>query len=156
MLFRSGKADTAISLLDSVANDDLKDTKPLKLYAKLQFDGKKYAQAATTCERGRKIDPNDTTWIKLLGVIYVQTKQKDKLIEIAEEVTKMDVDDIGPRKMLARHYLDLGKHAEAERFARMGLEIDVLDRECQQIILEALPALNRQDEADRLRKIFGM
>ncbi|MSQ95455.1 MAG: tetratricopeptide repeat protein [Gemmataceae bacterium] len=156
LLLDDGKADTAISLLDSVANDDLKDTKPLKLYAKLQFDGKKFAQAATTCERGRKIDPHDTTWIKLLGVIYVQTKQKDKLIEIAEEVTKMDVDDLGPRKMLARHYLDLGKHAEAERFARMGLEIDVLDRECQQIILEAMPALNRQEEADRLRKIFGM
>lgn len=156
LLLDDGKADTAISLLDSIATDDLKDTKPLKLYAKLQYEGKKFAQAVITCERGRRIDPHDSTWIALLSKLYVKTEQKDKLLEIAEEVTKMDVDSLEPRRMLARHFLDLGKNAEAERFARMGLEIDVLDRECQRIILEALPALNRQAEADRLRKIFGL
>jgi tetratricopeptide (TPR) repeat protein len=148
--------EDAYSLLDSVATDELKETKPLELLVKMQYDAKKYAQAARTAERARKIDPHDPRWIVQLAKIYVKTEQKDKLLEIYEEVAKIDPDDLGPRKTLARHYLDLGKHAQAERYARMGLEIDVLDAECQRIILQALTALNRQEEADRLRKVFGL
>jgi tetratricopeptide (TPR) repeat protein len=148
--------EDAYSLLDSVATDELKETKPLELLVKMQYDAKKYAQAARTVERARKIDPHDPSWIVQLGKIYAKTEQKEKLLEIFEEVAKIDPDDLGPRKTLARHYLNLGKHAQAERYARMGLEIDVLDAECQRIILEALTALNRQEEADRLRKVFGL
>jgi tetratricopeptide (TPR) repeat protein len=148
--------EDAYSLLDSVATDELKETKPLELLVKMQYDAKKYAQAARTAERARKIDPHDPSWIVQLAKIYVKTDQKDKLLKIYEEVAKIDPDDLGPRKTLARHYLDLGKHAQAERYARMGLEIDVLDAECQRIILQALTALNRQEEADRLRKVFGL
>ncbi len=147
--------EDAYSLLDSVVTDELKETKPLELLAKLQLEAKKEAQAVRTCERARKIDPHDPTWIVKLGKLYVKTGQKDKLLEIFEEVARVDPDDLSPRKTLAKHYLELGKHAEAERYARMGLEIDVLDAECQRIILEALAGLNRQDEADRLKKIFG-
>jgi tetratricopeptide (TPR) repeat protein len=156
ILLDSKQGEDAYALLDSVATDDLKDTKPLKLFVKLQFDAKKYAQAARTCELARKIDPHESYWIIQLSKIYVKTDQKDKLLEIAEEIARIDPDELGPRRMLARHYLKLGKNAEAERYARMGLEIDVLDAECQRIILEALTGLNRQEDADRLRRIFGL
>jgi tetratricopeptide (TPR) repeat protein len=154
-LMEDKKFEDAYSLLDSIDNDDLKDTKPLKLLVVLQINAKKLEQAVRTCERARKIDPNDPAWIVYLGKLYVQTKQKEKLVEILEEVVNVDYDDLTARKLLARHFLDLGKHAEAEKYARKGLEIDVLDGECQRVILEALPALNRQPEADRLKKIFG-
>jgi tetratricopeptide (TPR) repeat protein len=150
------KFEDAYSLLESVDTDDLKETKPLKLLVKLQLEAKKVDNAIKTCEHARKIDPNDAAWIVQLGKLYQQTKQKDKLIEIFEEIAKVEPDDLTSRKTLAKHYLDLGKHAEAERYARKGLEIDVLDAECQRIILEALPALNRQEEADRLKKIFAL
>ena len=148
--------EDAYSLLDSVATDDLKDTKPLKLLVKMQYDAKKFAQAARTCERARKIDPHDPTWIVQLGKLYVKTEQKDKLLEIFEEVAKVDPDDLTPRKVLAKHYLDLGKHAEAERYARMGLEIDVLDAECQRIIIEALAGLNRQGRGGSVAEDFWL
>ena len=122
---------------------------------KLQFNTKKFTQAIRTAERGKKLEPNDPVWIGQLAKLYLQTKEKEKLLEIFEEVVKIDPDDILPRKTLARHYLDMGKHAEAERFARMGLEIDVLDRECQTVILAALEGLNRMGDADRLRKMFN-
>jgi tetratricopeptide (TPR) repeat protein len=148
--------EDAYALLDGVANDELKDTKPLKLLVKLQLEGMKYDLAAKTCELARKIDPHEPYWIVQLSKIYAKTEQKDKLIEIAEEVARIDPDDIGPRRSLAKHYLTLGKNAEAEKYARMGLEIDVKDEECQRVILEALTNLNRQDDADKLRKIFGL
>ena len=34
--------------------------------------------------------------------------------------------------------------------------IDATDRECQRILVESLDALNRREEADRLRKVFGL
>lgn len=148
--------EDALALLDELANDDLKETKPLKLLAKMQMEAKQDNQAIRTCERARKIDPHDPAWIITLGKLYSKTGQKDKLLGIFEEVARVDPDDITPRRTLAKHYLDLGKHAEAERYARMGLEIDVLDRECQRVILEALAGLNRQAEADRLKKIFDL
>ena len=59
-------------------------------------------------------------------------------------------------RRLAVHYLEKGNNAEAARYARMGLEIDVLDADCQRVMVEALGALNRQDEANRLKMIFGL
>jgi predicted Zn-dependent protease len=156
LLIDNGKPDAAMSLLDSIATENLKDTKPLKLYAKLQVQSKKFVQAGITAERGRKIDPNDPSWILLLSQIYTQTKQDDKLLEIAEEISRMDPDALAPRKRLATHYRDMGKHAEAEKYARMSLEIDANDGTCQRILVQALDALNRRAEADRLRKIFGL
>src|SRR5438132_2075660 len=38
------RIEDAYALLDSVANDELKDTKPLKLLAKMQYEGKKFTQ----------------------------------------------------------------------------------------------------------------
>ena len=53
-------------------------------------------------------------------------------------------------------FLDKGNNAEAEKYARMALEIDVLDMPCQQILIEALTAQNKMDEVNRLKKIFGL
>jgi cellulose synthase operon protein C len=155
-LIDENKADTAYSVLDAVATDDLKDTKPLKLLLKLQVSAKKLPQAARTCERARKIDPDEPSWIMALGQIYEKTGQKDKLLEIYEDLAKLDGDNLAPRKALAVHFLEKGNNAEAARYARLGLEIDVLDADCQRVIIEALNALNRQDEANRLKMIFGL
>jgi tetratricopeptide (TPR) repeat protein len=157
LLIEEGKNDIAYNLLDDLAaNADLKDTKPLKLLALLQYNAKKYPQAARTCERARTIDPHDTAFIKELMKIYTKMQDKEKIVGIFEEVAKIDPDDILPRKSLAKRNHDMGKNAEAERYARMALEIDVTDGECQRILVESLDALNRRDEADRLRKVFGL
>ncbi len=157
LLIDEGKNDIAYSLLDDIAaNANLKDTKALRLLALLQYNTKKYAQAARTCERARKIDPHDTAFIKELMKIYTKLEDKEKIVEIFEEVAKIDPDDITPRKVLAKRNHDMGKAAEAERYARMALEIDATDRECQRILVESLDTLNRRDEADRLRRIFGL
>ena len=45
------------------------------------------------------------------------------MLEIFKEVVKVDPDDLVPRKRLAKHFLDANNMAEAERYARMALEI---------------------------------
>ena len=76
--------------------------------------------------------------------------------ERVEEGARIDPDDMTPPKTLAKRASEMGKHADAEKYARMALEIDVTDRECQRILVDALAALNRAEEAERLRRIFGL
>ena len=134
----------------------MNDTKPLKLLALLQYNAKNYLQAARTCEKARKIDPNDPALIKELMKIHIKTEDKEKLLEIFEEIARIDPDDLLPRKTLAKRADEMGNHKDAEKYARMSLEIDATDRECQRILVSALTALNRAEEADRLKKIFGL
>ena len=155
VLIDDGKPDIAYDVLDGIATDALKDTKPLKLLLRLQLRSEKYPQAVRTCERARKIDPHDAYWILESAKVYEKTGDKDKQIDIFEEVARIDPDALLPRKTLAAYYLKQGKHAEAERYARMALEIDVTDADAQTTILSALTALGRNAEAERLRRIFG-
>jgi tetratricopeptide (TPR) repeat protein len=156
ILIDEGKQQGAYDLLETISKDDLKDTKPLKLFLQLQLNQKNNPQAVLTCERARKIDPHEPFWIIQLGKLYALTKNKEKLLEIFEEVARIDPDDMSARKTLAQHYQGQGNHAMAEKYARMAIEIDAADRTCQQILVEALGNLNRQEEADRLKKIFGL
>ncbi len=155
LLLDEGSTDVAYSLLDSVNNDNLKDTRPLALLAKLQVAGKKFTQAERTAERARKIDPHDPNWIKALAKIYVQTEQKDKLLDIFQEVARIDPDDFEARKVLALHFAKIGNHAEAEKYARMALEVDVTDASVQSVLLDALAGQNKEADAARWRKLLG-
>ncbi len=74
---------------------------------------------------------------------------------ILEDYAKADPDDPMPRRKLARHALDNGKPADAEKYARGVLEIDVLDTDGQEMLIEALQAQNKNQEADELKKVFG-
>ncbi len=147
--------DLAYTLLEKNTGDDTADARPLKLLGKLQYETKKYSAAAKTFERCRKLEPYDTTWLGLLAKAYLKTDDQDKLLEIFKEVAKVDPDDLLPRKRLAKHYSEAKDHAEAERYARMGLAIDVLDHDCQTYLLVALDAQGKDEEARALRAIFG-
>lgn len=154
-LIDSNDSDLAFTLLENNITDDLKDARPLKLLGKLQFEAKKYTAAAKTYERGRKLEPYDTTWLAQLAKVYLKTEDKEKMFEVFQEVVKVDPDDLAPRKKLAKHFLDANNMAQAERYARMGLEIDVLDRDSQTYLLQALDAQGKDAEAKELRVIFG-
>jgi tetratricopeptide (TPR) repeat protein len=147
--------DLAFTLLENNISDDMKDARPLKLLGKLQFEAKKYTAAAQTYERCRKLEPYETAWLSQLAKVYLKTENKEKMLEIFQEVAKVDPDDLLVRRKLAKHFFDANKMDEAERYARMGLEVDVLDRECQTVLLQTLDAQGKDAEAKELRTIFG-
>jgi tetratricopeptide (TPR) repeat protein len=148
-------ADLAYTLLDNNTGDNTTDTRPLKLLGQLQLKAEKYTAAARTFERCRKLEPHESSWLTLLAKAYVKTEEKDKIIDLFQEVAKIDPDDLLPRRKLAKHFLEAKDLAKAEQYARMGLEIDVLDRDCQTYLLQALDAQGKNDEAKELRAIFG-
>jgi predicted Zn-dependent protease len=155
VLIDSRDNDLAFTLLENGTSDDTKDARPLKLLGKLQFESKKYTAAAKTFERCRKLEPYDTGWLVQLAKVYGKTLDKEKMLEVFKDVVKVDPDDLFPRRTLAKHFVDANNMAEAERYARMALEIDVLDRDSQTYLLQALDAQGKDGEAKELRAIFG-
>ena len=49
---------------------------------------------------------------------------------------------------------EAGRHAEAERYARECLEIDIRDKEARETLFKALEAQQKNEEATKLQKML--
>ena len=154
LLNDGGDSDIALSLLESVADDQCKEAKTHKLLGRMYFEAKKFSEAAKSLERGRALEPHDPSWLPQLAKIYAQSGDQDKLRDVLKDLVKLDPDDLVTRRKLAKMSADAGKQAEAEFFARQALEIDVLDESCQQILLDALAAQNKNEELATMKKLL--
>jgi tetratricopeptide (TPR) repeat protein len=155
LLKASGEGGAALPLLEAALDKKAPELKVVRLLGQLQFEAKKFKEAAATFELGQRVEPYESTWLKLLAKCYVQAGATDKLIEALKRLVPTDADDLGTRRELAGLLLKAGRAAEAEVYAREALEIDVLDREAQQTLEAALKAQNKAAELNELRKLLG-
>ncbi len=151
----AGDDDKAMEILKDAVDRAKPNLKVLGLLGRLQFEAKKFGEAEDLFSLAHKTDPYDTKWLIQLAKVYVQSKNNDKLIDVLKELAPTDADDLAIRKRLAELLLKAGKPAEAERYAREALEIDVLDAEAQQALEEALRKQDKDDALKELRKVLG-
>lgn len=154
LLRDAGDDDIAYEILEAASGDDCTEVKTLRLLGNMQYDTKKFDQAAKTFERCRKLDPSDPSWLGQLAKIYIKSGDDDKLIGVLKNMAEMDFDDLTIRRKLCTMLRDKKDHAEAEKYARQGLEIDVLDQECQQVFLESLAAQNKNEELQTFKRLL--
>jgi tetratricopeptide (TPR) repeat protein len=144
----------AAKMLSAAVDPKNPDPKVLQLLGKLYFESKEYQAAGEVFEKGRKVEPDQSSWLIELVKVYRETNQTAKLIGVLTDLAPMEADDLGIRRMLAKLLNEAGKFPDAERFAREGLEIDVLDTACQDALLSALRAQKKDTEADELAKLL--
>src|SRR5262249_16817985 len=137
LLKGAGDEDKAIALLEAAVDKLAPEVKVLRLLGTLQFEGKKFAEAARTFELARTVEPKEPEWMTQLARTYVHTKETDKRIEVLKELVPTNADDLETRRQLAELLLTAKRPAEAERFAREALEIDVLHPEAQDLLRQA-------------------
>jgi tetratricopeptide (TPR) repeat protein len=154
ILIGEKESDFAFNVLDAAVKENPTDAKAIRLLGKLQFEKKNFAQAAEILEQGRKLQPNEPSWQVQLAKIYIQLDDKDKLADLLVDVVKHDPDDLQIRKKLAKIFEEKGNHAEMEKYALQGLEIDVLDAECQRMWLAALEAQGKIEALAEAKKIL--
>jgi cellulose synthase operon protein C len=142
-------------LLESALDKSDPDLKVLLALAKMEYDAGVFAKAGELCELGRKAQPYDVEWMQQLAKVYAQTGDKDKQIAVLKELVPTDADDLDHRKSLTRLLLDKEQFAEAEKYARESLEIDVRDKEAREDLQKALRGQKKDEEAERLGKILG-
>jgi predicted TPR repeat methyltransferase len=73
---------------------------------------------------------------------------------VLKDLVPLDADDLENRKRLARLLLDHGKPAEAERYARQSLEIDIRDKESRAILLKSLGQQKNDTELKKMQELF--
>jgi tetratricopeptide (TPR) repeat protein len=142
-----GDEEGARALLEKAL--DRRDPEPrlLSLLAKLYTAANMERQALDLFELGRQVQPYENQWLVEMLAARQRLGQRDRQIEILQELITRDPDDIAHRKQLARLLLEAGRAREAETAARQALEIDVLDPEAQKNLADALAAEKHWPEA---------
>jgi tetratricopeptide (TPR) repeat protein len=155
LLLEAGNDDEARSLLEEAVKSESPHPKVLQVLGKLYYESRDFAKAAVLYERGRRAQPQERSWLTHLLRIYTQTGDKEKQVDVLKSLAPMDADDVSVRKRLAVMLLESGRHAEAERYAKEALEIDVRDPETRDILVKALSAQAKNQEAERIRVLLA-
>ena len=71
-----------------------------------------------------------------------------------KELAPTDADDLDHRKQLTRLLLEKDQFAEAEKYARESLEIDVRDKDAREDLQKALRGQKKDEEAERMSRIL--
>ncbi len=122
---------------------------------KIYYDAREFQKAGEMFELGRKAEPYENEWLQQLTRVYAQTGDRDKHIAVLKDLVPTDADDLDRRKRLTRLLLEKGDYAEAEKYARQGMEIDLTDKEVQESLFKALEGQKKNDEAERMKKLLG-
>jgi tetratricopeptide (TPR) repeat protein len=142
----------AIAILESALVPAEADVRVLQLLGDLRLESKQYDAAARVLELGRQAEPYESKWLIGLAKVYRATNNSEKLIGVLIDLLPRTADDLESRRLLAQMSAKAGRHAEAERYAREALEIDVLDIAAQQTLEAALRAQDKIAEAEELLK----
>jgi hypothetical protein len=90
----------------------------------------------------------------LLVRVYSQTGDKDKQISVLKDLVPTDADDFDRRVRLAKLLLETKQYAEAEKYAKQAIEIDIRNEEVRDMLLQALKAQNKNAEAEKFQKLL--
>jgi tetratricopeptide (TPR) repeat protein len=151
----AGNVKRERTLLEEALNMDDPDPLILLALGKIYYDANEFDKAAQLFELGHTIDPLEPNWLKELARVYSQRDDKAKLIGVLKELVPADPDDLELRFRLASLLLENGDAAEAEKYARQVMEINVRAKEGQELLLKTLEAQKKNAEADKLRQLFG-
>jgi tetratricopeptide (TPR) repeat protein len=151
----AGDEERAKSLLEKAL--DKNDPEPLVLrpLGKVYYEGGEFRKAAEVFELGRKAQPFDREWMVELVKVYAELKDRDRLISVLKDLVPTDADDFDRRARLSRLLLETRQYAEAERYARQALEIDITDKEVRETLYKALEGQKKEGEAKRIRALLG-
>jgi len=154
VLLQEQDPELAYATLETAVDAHPTDPKSIKLLAKMHLEKMKFEAAAKVLEKGRALEPHDPSWLAQLAKAYSQTKDEAKLTGVLTDLAGANFDDLSIRRKLAEIHAKNGNHAEAERWARAALEIDVLDENSQKMMIEALQAQNKNAELAEMKKLL--
>ena len=131
------------------------DADILFLLGRIFYDAGEFPKATETLQSGMALDPDNPRWLEQLARVFAQTDNKPMQIEVLQKLSRLDPDDLEKRKRLLKLLLQNNQKTEALIAAREVLEIDVSFKEAQDLLLEHLQALGKNDELLKLKQAFN-
>src|SRR5262249_50069901 len=151
---RADNPKKAIELLEKALAKDDSDPEVAKALGKMYYDAMEYDKAAKAFEQGRKADPYDKDWLVELARVYAQKNDRNKQIGVLEELVTLDAGGVGRRGALAKMLNEAGKHTDAEKYAREGLNVDVTDKGAREQLYKSLREQKKNAELTKVQKLL--
>jgi cellulose synthase operon protein C len=142
----AGNVKRERTLLEEALNKDDPDPRIVLALGKIYYDARDFDQAAQMFQLGRQVEPFNPDWMKELARVYTQKEDKAKLIAVLKDLVPTDADELEQRLRLARLLMETGDAAEAEKYARQAMEIDVRNKEGRELLFKSLEAQKNKDE----------
>ncbi len=140
LLTSIGDDEAAMEVLEPALDPRKPNERVVDLLADLKLKEGKLDEAEALYEMARKDDPQHSKWIASLARVHLRQKAPEKLLKDLAHLAENDADDIDVRKTLAERNLTAKAYADAERWARECLYIDVYDPSCHVLLADALSA----------------
>jgi tetratricopeptide (TPR) repeat protein len=117
------------------------------LLTAIRVKQERYEDAATLYELGLARDPDHVAWLKGLATAWLKLKRLDRAKSVLEKLAVTDADDAIVRQTLSQMALADGNFAEAVRYGKLALQIDVLDVETHRVLARAYAGLGQFDKS---------
>jgi tetratricopeptide (TPR) repeat protein len=134
---RAQDLKSAERYLEAALDRDKPHGKVLILLAKIKLQNDEFAEAAKLCELGHAKLPQDADILRNLAIAYLKLGDNTKLKPALAELAAQDADDAESRKKLAHICFDEKNFAEAEKYAKDALHVDVLDVDIHRVLAAA-------------------
>jgi tetratricopeptide (TPR) repeat protein len=155
LLLNAGEDEAAQKLLEEAAAVEPPEPKVLKALGKLYYDAARWDKAAALYERGRRLQPFETSWLEDLARVAKQSGDTVKRIAVLSDLAPLDADEYDQRLVLAQLQAAANRWPEVERWSREALEINVNDAKAKELYLKALTEQGKTAVAERVRKALG-
>lgn len=144
---RDEKFDDASKTLEPALNREHPNKTVVELLMKIRLKQKQPAEALGLCELGKQHFPYSSEWWKGTAVAAKQTGDVEARRAALETLVQIEADDADPRKALTELALSENNFEQAFKYARLALQIDVLDAEIHRMLGDACRGLKDQKRA---------
>jgi cellulose synthase operon protein C len=147
ILFRDDKFDEAAKILEPALDKEHPNKQVIELLMRARLKQKRPDDAFKLCELGKEHFPYESDWWKGTAAAAKLNGATETRRTALEKLVLIEGDDPAPRKALAELALSEGNFESAFKFAKLTLQIDVLDAEVHRILGDALSGLKDFDRS---------
>lgn len=139
---RDEKFDEAAEILERALDKEHPYKSVVDLLMKARIKQKRGAEALELSELGKQHFPYESDWWKGTAAAAKLTGDVERRRRALITLVSLEADDPAPRKTLAELFLTEKNYAEAFKYAKLALHIDVLDAEIHRQLADASRELN--------------
>jgi tetratricopeptide (TPR) repeat protein len=148
LALRAEDLPAAVAVLEPALDRAQPHPRVLELLAEIKQKQERFSEAADLYELGLSRDPDHVAWLKgLARALLSDQKETARLKAVLEKLVRADADDPGVPRRLARMALSGKDFAEAIRYGKMSLYVDVLDVDTHRILAQAFAGLGQFPKA---------
>ncbi|WP_165066665.1 tetratricopeptide repeat protein [Paludisphaera rhizosphaerae] len=142
-----GDDEAALEILEPALDPEHPDERVVDQLAELYLKADRLDEAEKLYEKAHQGDPQHSKWIANLGRVHLRQKKVEAFLADLAQLADNDADNLAVRNTLAERWLGRDDAAEAEKWARECLYVDVYSPTSHVLLGDALALGKKPTEA---------